>query len=206
MVHHPEEKAAEEDARYIENKFDAAEYLQLGVSNFFFRVRVEQPEGVGYFVAGPHRVVTEKDDHMYQPQLHVELEHGLALHDGFEAHEDVANHDNQADLQSDGEVGHLLVCLGARSLERIEGFIDEMSQQNCHDNDHCGVEALARRCNLNIRILGILPNLDQNGKRDGQLEILVKDDPMRHKHHQERQLKAGHVKELLPEIPLPLQE
>ena len=143
---------------------------------------------------------------MYQPQLHVELEHGLALNDGFEAHEHVNNHDDQADFQSDGEVRHLLVGLGARSLERIEGLIDEMSQQNGHDNDHCGVEALARRCNLNIRILCILANLDQNGQRDGQLEILVKDDPVRHKHHQERQLKASHVKELFPEIPLPVQE
>ena len=143
---------------------------------------------------------------MYQPQLHVELEHGLALHDGFEAHEHVNNHDDQADLQSDGEVCYLLVCLGARSLERIEGLIDEMSQQNGHDNDHCGVEALARRCNLNIRILCILPNLDQNRQRDGQLEILVKDDPVRHKHHQERHLKASHVKKLLPKIPLSVQE
>ena len=81
-----------------------------------------------------------------------------------------------------------------------------MRQQNGHNNDHCGVEALTRRCNLDICILGVLRNLNQNGQRDGQLQILVKDDPMRHEHHQERQLVASHVKELLPQIPIPEQE
>ena len=81
-----------------------------------------------------------------------------------------------------------------------------MRQQNGYNNDHCGVEALARRCNLNICILGILRNLNQNGQRDSQLQVLVKNDPMRHEDHQERQLVAGHVRELLPEIPIPEQE
>ena len=50
---------------------------------------------------------------MRQPQLHVELEHGFALDDGFQAQEDVRNHDNQADLQRDGEICHLLIGLTA---------------------------------------------------------------------------------------------
>ena len=178
LLYHVKEKQAKEHAKSVEEKTDYGEQSQLCIVLAPDVVVIKFEDVEANLVSCPEDIIECDSHNVHRVHFFIELKQRLSFGHQIQLDEDEADHDRDAEPEEESQVRDSVVSLVTRCLHCVECSIDKMSNKDRHDYDLGGLEALPYGDYLVMSVLGKLSNLAKDGKNEGELQILINDDPM----------------------------